>query len=65
MSKKNLKSKFIILRVTEQEKAYLERQAKKYKVGGKISLFIRHVLGLSTNKNEDNTPNILYKEVQE
>ncbi len=63
MLKKNRKSKFVIVRVTEQEKAYLERQAKKYKVGGRISLFIRHVLGL--NKNEDNSTDILCTEIQD
>lgn len=58
MLKKNRKSQFVILRVTEQEKGYLERQAKKHKVGGKISTFIRHVLGLT--KDENNSADILY-----
>lgn len=62
MLKKNRKSYFVIVRVTELEKRYLEREAKKYKVGGRLSLFIRHVLGL--DKNENNTTDILRTEVQ-
>lgn len=46
MEKKKRKESFIVVRVTHSEKAFLIREAKKFQPMGKLSVFLRKVLGL-------------------
>lgn len=62
MLKKDKKSHFIIVRVTEKEKAFLAREARKHKIAGKISTFIRHILGLTKNEISDTGENTKQEE---